>query len=140
MFVPGKVYRRRVLYKAELLAKIFELYVRGMIDFDRAARFSAVVDRGHVPYLLTLLDGYLSEDVKSHLLALGLMNVQSKWSEVEQQFQRDVPSGSVDVIKLGLNDDGQVFQDYVIRDVHIPTRLTERIETPPKDKRARQHR
>ena len=108
-------------YKAELLAKVFELYGRGVIDFDRASRFAAVIERGHLPYLFRLRQPQASypgtphfqeyEDLRSHLLALGLMNVRADLNEVDRQLDRDVRRDNVSLVKFELNDDGRVFKE-----------------------------
>jgi hypothetical protein len=101
--------------KTELLARVFALYAREQIDFARSARFAAVIDRGHLPYLLKLGDAYLDDDLKSHFLALGLLRVTGRQDDVDHQRARDKPSRDIELIKIELNADGRIFQDYVIR-------------------------
>ena len=104
--------------KAELLARVFELYARGEIDFDRSARFAAVIERAHLPYLLHLRkDGYnlYRDDVKSHLLALGLVRMTAHQKDVERERKLDrSPRGDIDLVKMELNEDGRIFQSLVL--------------------------
>jgi len=101
--------------KAELLARVFELYARRRIDLARSARFAAVIDRGHLPYLLKLGDNYLDDDLKSHFLALGLLRMTGKQSDVDHQKARDISSRNIELVKIELNSDGRQFKDYVIQ-------------------------
>ncbi len=125
--------------KAELLAKVFELYARGKIDFDRSARFAVVIDRAHVPYLLHLgrdrfgssvWDRY--DDIKAHLLALGLLRITAHQRDVDRQLSLGRPSRDVELVKMELNEDGRIFQDYVVGETPVKSRITERVGTPPK--------
>jgi len=118
--------------KAELLAKVFELYACGKIDFDRSSRFAAVIDRAHIPYLLQLRDGYRDDDVKSHLLALGLLRVTAKQADVDRQMHLDRARRDIELVKMELSDDGRVFQEYVVGEMPVKMRITERIHTPSK--------
>lgn len=126
-------------YKAELLAKVFELYARGKIDFDRSARFAAVIDRAHLPYLLQLRrDQYgrgfwpHDDNLKSHLLGLGLLRITAHQRDVDRQRQLDVSPRDIQLVKIELNEDGVIFLDYVIGETPVTMRITERIRTPPK--------
>jgi hypothetical protein len=108
--------------KAELLAKVFELFARGLIDFEQSARFAAVIDRAHVPYLLKI--GSLSfgrgqghsdeDDMKSHLLAIGLLRVTGYGRDVEDQREMRRAERDIDFIKMELNADGVFFQHYIV--------------------------
>ncbi len=108
--------------KAELLAKVFELFAREQIDFDQSARFAAVIDRAHVPYLLKI--GTISfmagqwhsneDDIKSHLLAIGLLRVTGYGRDVVHQRELDRAERDIDFIKMELNEDGSFFQHYII--------------------------
>ncbi len=103
--------------KADLLARVFELYARRRIDFAPSARFAAIIDRAHVPYLRQLRDfSHPDDDVKSHLLALGLLTMRGTLSDLDRHQARDVGRGYTDIVKLELNDDGRVFKDYVIQE------------------------
>lgn len=114
-------------YKADLLARVFELYARGEIDFDRASRFATVIDRGHVPYLRRIgsdTRGYLStyphgpavysEDVRSHLLALGLLTVRANLQDLDRQLDRDRRREDISLVRFELNEDGRIFKEYVM--------------------------
>jgi len=125
--------------KAELLAKVFELYARGKIDFDRSARFAAVIDRAHVPYLLhlgrdhfgsSLWDRY--DDIKAHLLALGLLRITAHQRDVDRQLSLGRASRDVELVKMELNEDGRIFQDYVVGETPVKSRIRDRVDTPPK--------
>ena len=121
--------------KATLLAKLFELYARGRIDFDRSARFAAVIDRAQLPYLLQLGDklrtGLLrGDDLTSHLLALGLLKITARQSDVNRQVRLDRAPRDIDLMKIELNEDGIIFREYVIKETPVKPRVTERVHTP----------
>src|SRR6266571_4354560 len=110
--------------KAELLAKVFELYARGKVAFDRSARFAAVIDRAHLPYLLKLRKdrhgsgGFpeTDDDLKSHLLALGLLRVTAHQADVDRQISLGRVSRNIELVKMELNEDGRIFQDWVVNE------------------------
>ncbi len=121
--------------KAELLAKVFELYARGRIDFDRSARFAAVIDRAHLPYLLQLGDKLRTsllraDDLTSHLLALGLLKITARQSDVNRQVRLDRAPRDIELMKIELNEDGIIFREYVIKETPVKPRVTERVHTP----------
>jgi hypothetical protein len=113
--------------KARLLARVFELYALGEIDFERSARFAGVIDRGHLPYLLAISDGSMTQEVQSHLLALGLLTVRG--GDVARQVARDVAPRNIEEIKFELNADGRTFHNYVMLELPVTPRVTHHVQT-----------
>jgi hypothetical protein len=115
-------------FKAELLARVFELFARGHIEFEQSARFAAVIDRAHLPYLLKIGSlNFMSggrwaesdeDDIKSHLLAIGLVRVTGYGKDVQEQRDLRRDDKDIDFIKMELNADGFFFQHYIIDEIH----------------------
>ncbi|HEX9346583.1 MAG TPA: hypothetical protein VF919_03340 [Gemmatimonadales bacterium] len=123
--------------KAEMLAKVFELYAGGVIDFDRSARFAGVIDRAHLPYLFELRNPMHTrllrgDNLTSHLLALGLLKITARQSDVSRQLRLGRASSDVELMRIELNEDGIIFRAHVIQGTPVKQRVTETIHRPTK--------
>ena len=105
--------------KAELLARVFEVYARGRIDFPCSTRLAAVIDRAHLPYLRQLKDGvgrppFRNNDVTSHLLALGLLRITANQEDVEHQRRLDRPARDIELVKMEPNEDARILAEDIL--------------------------
>lgn len=109
--------------KVPYLTRVFHAFILNEIDFDQAAYFADVIDRGYLPYLMRLAPSAgvspqlrVPEDsaLITHFVSLGLMQFEASWEPVERQFRRDVAPQNVQLLRYSLTAAAHVFARTVL--------------------------